>query len=108
MGKLALNERSLFVKPCEFLDPFPQRDLFFNELAETCHDSFLPIRPLMRLRIDGAERPQYVAVASQQGNTEVSADIEIRNRKIVADERISVASSITSGEALATTCWQNE
>ncbi|GGG22884.1 hypothetical protein GCM10010924_60540 [Rhizobium wenxiniae] len=54
MSKLALNERSLLVKPREFPYPLPQGDLFLNERAEVGEYSLLPFRPLTRAGIDRA------------------------------------------------------
>ena len=41
MGEFALDERTLLIEPRQLLNPFPQRDLLFNELAEIRQDFLL-------------------------------------------------------------------
>lgn len=63
---------------------------------------------MARLTVNRAKRSRTSPSLVSKGNAEVGPDVQLWDGKVVADKRVDVASSITRGAALATTCWRNE
>src|SRR5690242_8068656 len=63
---------------------------------------------MARLTVNRAKRSRTSPSLVSKGNAEVGPDVQLWDGEVVADKRVDVASSITRGAALATTCWRNE